>query len=168
MGLRFMLPDDLENLCQSIVATNFSANNILMKITSADYWAVKNDYKPLMHTWSIGIEEQFYILYPFIFFFLCGNKKRFIFPLLILLTIISLSIFFISNNSTLKFYFLQYRFFELSLGGICAIYFKKDKMGKILKNRYLLTILVIATVGLMFFNIIESNDIKVLIITFLT
>jgi peptidoglycan/LPS O-acetylase OafA/YrhL len=52
-----------------------------MKITSADYWAVKNDYKPLMHTWSLGIEEQFYLLYPVIFFFLNGDKKKFILPL---------------------------------------------------------------------------------------
>ena len=45
-GLILMLPDDLENLAQSVVASNFSANNILMLITSADYWATKNEYKP--------------------------------------------------------------------------------------------------------------------------
>jgi peptidoglycan/LPS O-acetylase OafA/YrhL len=67
LGFIFMLPDDLENLCQSIVASNFSSNNILMKITSEDYWALKNDYKPLMHTWSLGIEEQFYLIFPLIF-----------------------------------------------------------------------------------------------------
>ena len=80
IGIIFMLPDDLENLCQSIFATNFSVNNILMYTTSADYWVVKNDYKPLMHTWSLGIEEQFYLFYPLIFFFLKGNKKSFYFP----------------------------------------------------------------------------------------
>ena len=88
LGLIFMLPDDLENLCQSVFASNFSANNILMKITSADYWAVKNDYKPLMHTWSLGIEEQFYMLYPLIFFFLKGDKKTFILPLLLFLSVL--------------------------------------------------------------------------------
>ena len=50
VGASYMLPDDLENLGQSVVASNFSANNILMYFTSADYWAVRNDYKPLMHT----------------------------------------------------------------------------------------------------------------------
>ena len=75
LGLFFMLPDDLENLSQAVFASNFSVNNILMRITSSDYWAIKNDYKPLMHTWSLGIEEQFYLFYPFIFFFLKGKKS---------------------------------------------------------------------------------------------
>ena len=79
IGMLVMLPNDLENLCQAVIASNLSANNILMFITSADYWALHNDYKPLMHTWSLGIEEQFYLLYPVILFFLKGDRKRFIF-----------------------------------------------------------------------------------------
>jgi peptidoglycan/LPS O-acetylase OafA/YrhL len=54
-----------------------------MKITSADYWAVKNDYKPLMHTWSLGVEEQFYLFYPLLFLIFTGNNKKFILPTLI-------------------------------------------------------------------------------------
>jgi peptidoglycan/LPS O-acetylase OafA/YrhL len=54
-----MLPDDLENLAQSAIATNLCANNVLQAITTRNYWDVVNDYKPLMHTWSLGIEEQF-------------------------------------------------------------------------------------------------------------
>ena len=169
LGLIFMLPDDLENLSQSVFASNFSANNILMKITSADYWAVKNDYKPLMHTWSLGIEEQFYLLYPVIFFFLNGDKKKFILPLLIFLTILSLTAFFNSTDVSSKFYFLQYRFFELSIGGICAIYFSKRK-GFInsSKSQYILYLLISILVFLLFFNSIKSNDIKVLTTTILT
>lgn len=164
-----MLPDDLENLSQSVFASNFSANNILMKITSADYWAVKNDYKPLMHTWSLGIEEQFYLLYPVIFFFLKGDKKKFILPLLIFLTILSLTAFINSTNISSKFYFLQYRFFELSIGGICAIYFSKgNPFTNFSKSQYILYFLLSVLVFLLFFNSINSNDIKVLITTILT
>lgn len=169
LGLIFMLPDDLENLCQSVFASNFSANNILMKITSADYWAVKNDYKPLMHTWSLGIEEQFYLLYPVIFFFLKGDKKKFILPLLIFLTILSLTAFFTSTNISSKFYFLQFRFFELSIGGVCAIYFsKRNPFINTSKSHYILYFLLIALVFLLFFNSISNNDIKVLTTTILT
>jgi peptidoglycan/LPS O-acetylase OafA/YrhL len=169
LGLIFMLPDDLENLSQSVFASNFSANNILMKITSADYWAVKNDYKPLMHTWSLGIEEQFYLLYPVIFFFLNGDKKKFILPLLIFLTILSLTAFFISTDVPSKFYFLQYRFFELSFGGICAIYFSKRNLFiSSSKSQYILYFLLSILVFLLFFDSIKSNDIKVLTTTILT
>lgn len=169
LGLIFMLPDDLENLSQSVFASNFSANNILMKITSADYWAVKNDYKPLMHTWSLGIEEQFYLLYPVIFFFLNGDKKKFILPLLIFLTILSLTAFFNSTDVPSKFYFLQYRFFELSFGGICAIYFSKRNLFiSSSKSQYILYFLLSILVFLLFFDSIKSNDIKVLTTTILT
>jgi Predicted acyltransferases len=170
LGLVFMLPDDLENLCQSVFASNFSANNVLMKITSADYWAVKNDYKPLMHTWSLGIEEQFYLLYPVIFFFLKGDKRKFILPVLVSLTILSLTVFFLSTNISSKFYFLQYRFFELSIGGICAIYFsKRNIFANSSRSHHVLILLLSALIFLLFFNSINSgNDIKILAVTIIT
>lgn len=169
LGLIFMLPDDLENLCQSVIASNFSANNILMKFTSADYWAIKNDYKPLMHTWSLGIEEQFYLLYPVIFFFLKGNKKKYILPILIFLTILSFILFLISNDSSSKFYFLQFRFFELSVGGVCAIYYNKRLPShNFPKSNYILLILLILLLSILYLNFIKNNDIKIIITTILT
>ena len=169
LGIIFMLPDDLENLCQSIVASNFSANNILMYITSSDYWAVKNDYKPLMHTWSLGIEEQYYLLYPIIFFFLKGNKKKFILPLISILTIISLFLFLQSNNASAKFYFIEYRFFELSIGGICAIIFNKRKpFNRFLKNKYILYFLLSILVFILYFNMLDDNGIKIILTTIVT
>ena len=44
VGTLVMLPDDLENLSQSIVATNFMANNILLLITTGNYWNVSNEF----------------------------------------------------------------------------------------------------------------------------
>ena len=168
LGLVFMLPDDLENLCQSIIATNFSANNILMYITSADYWAVKNDYKPLMHTWSLGIEEQFYLLYPFLFFVLKGNRKKYILSILILLSIVSLVLFIVSSNVPAKFYFLHFRFFELAVGGICAIYFTTNPISNNAKTQYILLTCLALTILLLYTNFISSNTVKVLITTFLS
>jgi len=168
LGLVFMLPDDLENLCQSIIATNFSANNILMYITSADYWAVKNDYKPLMHTWSLGIEEQFYLLYPFLFFIFKGNRKKYILTILVLLSMISLVLFLLSGNVPAKFYFLHFRFFELAVGGICAIYFTNRSISDLLKSKTILLACLVLTILLMYTNYIHSNTVKILITTFLS
>ncbi|MDP5200703.1 acyltransferase [Flavobacterium sp. DG2-3] len=171
LGICFMLPDDLENLAQSIFASNFSANNILMYITSSDYWAVKNDYKPLMHTWSLGIEEQFYFFYPILFFIFKNNKRKFILPVLVFMTIISLFLFFISNNYAAKFYLLQYRFFELSFGGICAIYFEnlKHKTNRLLeKSKFLLYIMLFAVVLILLLRNTGNNDIKILLVTILS
>ena len=89
IGLFVMLPDDLENLGQSAVATNLFSNNILEYIVSKDYWNILNEFKPLMHTWSLGVEEQYYIIYPVLFIILSGKRLRYVFPVILVLTIIS-------------------------------------------------------------------------------
>ena len=73
LGLLLMLPDDLENLSQSIIATEFFGNNILQCITTHNYWDVVNEYKPLMHTWYVGLIMQYYLIIPFLYFFI-GKK----------------------------------------------------------------------------------------------
>lgn len=126
LGLWLMLPKDLESLCQSIVASNFSANNLLMLWTTGDYWAIVNDYKPLMHTWSLGIEEQFYLLFPLLMMGLYKMGKRWILPGLFVFATLSLFFFLTEAREAHRFYLLQYRFFELALGGIAGIYFYSD------------------------------------------
>lgn len=93
-----------------------------MYITSGNYWAAKNDFKPLMHTWSLGVEEQFYLIYPFIFYFFQSRKAKFSVYIIAALTIVSLSALLIQKDVPSKFYLIQYRFFELSIGGLGAIY----------------------------------------------
>lgn len=60
---RWMLPNDLSNFGQSLVATSLFLNNALLLHTSG-YWSLPAEFKPLLHTWSLGIEEQYYILFP--------------------------------------------------------------------------------------------------------
>lgn len=146
VGLLVMLPDDLENLSQSVVATNLFANNILLWITTGNYWALVNEYKPLMHTWSLGIEEQFYLIYPLLFLFLTGKRKRLILPVLLLLTAISLAIFFLSDNSAAKFYLIQYRFFELAFGGLGAMLIKDRIRNSLLRIVCLLVLSIVLLV----------------------
>lgn len=142
IGLFTMLPDDLENLAQSVVASNFSANNILMLITSADYWATKNEYKPLMHTWSLGIEEQYYLVYPFLLLLINKVRQKYIPHFLILISVLSMALFLFYGKPSHKFYLLQYRFFELSIGGVFAVlFFGKNKSSSITKYSYYISAL---------------------------
>lgn len=161
IGLILMLPDDLENLAQSVVASNFSANNILMLITSADYWATKNEYKPLMHTWSLGIEEQYYLIYPFLLLLVSKIRSQFIYHFLILTSIISILLFLLNGNAASRFYLLQYRFFELSVGGFFAIAF----FGKKRSNTFTKYAFSLSAIGILACLLIPGLTNHFLIIT---
>ena len=168
IGLVLMLPDDLENLSQSVVASNFSVNNILMYLTTVDYWAVRNDYKPLMHTWSLGIEEQFYLLYPFLFFVLSGPRLKYVKHVLIGLSAASVAAFLLQPNESARFFFIQYRFFELAAGGLGALLFQKDVVRNYQAGKYLLYALLGTTVAIMFLPVLPNNESRILATTALT
>lgn len=164
IGFFVMLPDDLENLAQSVVATNLVSNNILPIITTKNYWDVSNEFKPLMHTWSLGIEEQYYIFYPFLFL-LFGNKKiHFILPTLFVFSILSIFLLFLPFEEYLKFYLLPFRFFELSLGGTVAILMHKKLLNTLLAPFSILGLILFISID----TSLMSNYISILIAVTLT
>lgn len=64
LGYFVMLPDNYKICSETVAGTSWFANNFIQYITSGDYWDTSNDYKPLMHTWYLGIMMQYYILVP--------------------------------------------------------------------------------------------------------
>lgn len=163
LGIFVMLPNDLESLGQSVFATNVFANNILLLLSSVNYWDNLNEYKPLMHTWSLGIEEQFYLAYPFIFLLFGGKKIRWVLPVLLILTTISILLLTTSSNDSSRFYLIQYRFFELSIGGIAAILFQKKPIRSSFKILLLPIILLLLLVDLKF-----SGNLKIILVVLAT
>src|SRR5690606_25066460 len=72
-----------------------------------------------------------------------GKRRIFIVPTLVVFSIISLLLFILSDNEPSRFYLLQYRFYELSFGGICAVYFVKNPNKlKYFQNEWLLLLAV--------------------------
>jgi len=141
VGALVMLPDDLENLAQSVFATLGFGNNFLLLLTTGDYWDVINEYKPLMHTWSLGVEEQFYLLYPLLFLLLRPGQTRWFATMLGVLAVASLLLNFVPGfNDDERFYLLPFRFYELAAGGGIALLFRE-------KSRLSLG-LIIGTAGL--------------------
>lgn len=174
VGYYIMLPDDLENLCQSIFASNIFANNILSCITTADYWNASNAFKPLMHTWYLGIVVQFYLIYPL--FFLIVNKASRTIKIdnnivISILSILSLILFLLPCFSEAqKFYYLPFRFFEMSLGGLLAIQASSSKQfgsyPKLLLTIVLVLCLLATTTTAKMFELLSVNFITLVLITF--
>lgn len=119
-----MLPDDFENTASSVVATNFFANNILESITTKNYWDVGNDYKPLMHTWYVGLLMQFYVFMPFILIVIgrlakdVKQKQFYNVCMMGFIAFISTLLYWFSDDACARFYYLPYRLFEFCAGGI--------------------------------------------------
>ncbi|MFP9112388.1 acyltransferase family protein [Flavobacterium sp. RHBU_3] len=162
IGYFIMLPDDYENLSESVVATVFFSNNILQYLTVGNYWNTSTHYMPLMHTWSLGIEEQFYIVYPFLFYLL-KNRIRLLSITIIALTVISAALFFLSVNPVAAFFLLPSRFFELSLGGITAILLQKRTLPSALK-----VVLAVLLTVLLFANIFLPQKLLLFLVVFIS
>lgn len=116
-----MLPDELENFGQSLVATTLFANNILLSLT-AGYWDLASEYKPLLHTWSLGIEEQFYFVLPLFFALVLRLSKEIIKPILLAIFAFSLAIAIVGTHVAplINFYSPFSRVWEFVIGGCLA------------------------------------------------
>lgn len=119
-----MLPDDLENYGQSLVATMASANNVLLYLTSG-YFALESEYKPLVHIWSLGAEEQYYVIVPLLLALalrLGGRAAAGIMLAVLSLASLGLAEWLRYADPDANFYLLPSRFWELGLGGVAAIW----------------------------------------------
>jgi peptidoglycan/LPS O-acetylase OafA/YrhL len=91
LGLGYALPlfpADLSDLGQSVLALSFLASNIFF-MRREGYFAAPSESSPLLHTWTLSIEEQFYVLLPVIFFLIwkfCKNKMLVLFSIIGLLS----------------------------------------------------------------------------------
>lgn len=118
-----MLPDPYENFSQSVIATLLFSNNVLLTVTSG-YWALASDFKPLLHTWSLGVEEQFYVAYPILVILIFKFWKRAFPAVLVLGVAVSFlaSVLLSPSQPNASFYLLHTRAWELLLGAIAAYY----------------------------------------------
>ena len=117
----WMMPEQLEDFAASVVTVALSLSNFFF-LSQVDYFAPRADLQPLLHTWSLAIEEQYYFLFPLLLLALRGFKRKtaafFVFAL------VFLSFAFAEwawrENAERSFFFTLSRFWEIGTGSICA------------------------------------------------
>jgi peptidoglycan/LPS O-acetylase OafA/YrhL len=122
LGWLMLLSDEFSALARNAVAgATFTTNLILLRQASYFDWAA--ELNPLLHLWSLGVEEQFYLLWPPILLLIHRYSSKWFFNILMLgLVSFGLNAYFISGNETKVFYLLPTRFWELLIGGMLAQY----------------------------------------------
>ncbi len=121
-------PKALIEYTRSLISSIFFYSNFFFQ--NLDFYnSSPADYMPLLHTWSLSVEEQFYIIFPIILFVSYRYLNKRLFP--IILIIFLFSIFLNSQTvSVAKFYQIQYRAWELALGALIMIISQKIKLVK--------------------------------------
>lgn len=119
LGTLLLLPEDLMNLGQSAAAAALSLSNLLFWHETG-YFDTAAEYKPLLHTWSLGVEEQFYILFPLILSLLFRGSRRVALAMLGLAALLSLALAELGPRAA-AFYLAPSRAWELLLGAFLAL-----------------------------------------------
>lgn len=128
----WLLPVDMKDFSQSLAAVSLFSSNILFWHESG-YFDRAGELKPLLHTWSLAVEEQYYFLFP-LFLALFWKKGRYwILALLGLAFIISLSLAQWSSYAkpAAAFYLLPTRAWELLAGAFAAFYLSRSHRNSI-------------------------------------
>jgi peptidoglycan/LPS O-acetylase OafA/YrhL len=117
-----LLPSDFSRLGESVIATLIFGSNILFWQQSG-YFDPSSQLNPLLHTWSLSVEEQFYIGFPILMLLIERYARRQIVPILMLVTAISfaLCLYFQPLRPTATFYLSPFRAWELMLGALLAV-----------------------------------------------
>jgi peptidoglycan/LPS O-acetylase OafA/YrhL len=141
----WMTTGQLKDFSQGFIAIPFFASNILFW-KKENYFAQPAEENPLLHTWSLAVEEQFYIFFPLLLLLFWRFGKKTIFSIITILTISSLllSEWGWRNQPSANFYLLPTRAWELGAGALCAflLYKAPQKSNQLLSALGLLLIAI--------------------------
>ena len=124
-----LLPSDFVEYAESILASLFFGSNFFFYFSTTEYGADSALLKPFLHTWSLAVEEQFYLVFPILTIVAFKFFRKHFLTILIGLSLLSLQFAELMEvrNADLNFYLPFSRFWELAVGSILAyreLYYK--------------------------------------------
>ena len=120
----YLIPSSFIDFSKSIFYSLGFSSNFYFHYSGQQYGAVSGLLKPFLHTWSLSVEEQFYILFPITLLLTFKYFRKYLIHILILGFIISLGLaeWTSRNYPSVSFYFLHTRMWELLAGSILAYF----------------------------------------------
>ena len=122
-AIAWMVPEDLIGFGKSLVAVGTFSSNIFFWQES-DYFSPVSEEMPLLHTWSLAVEEQYYLLFPLILavFWIFGSRRLFWGILAASLVSLAVSEWSLTHAPEANFYLPHTRAWELFTGSLLALY----------------------------------------------
>lgn len=136
----------------------FGVSNLSLMQSGDDYFAPRAEFNPFTHTWSLGVEEQFYVAFPLVFFLWTRTRNRVDawsqVGTLLLASLIVISLMLCwwlgTRNPTQAFYLMPSRFWELGAGALLFQFHDRGRLiirGRVLSQIVLLAALVFIAAG---------------------
>jgi len=146
-----------KQFAESVATTALFCSNILFWLKSGDYFGASSAEMPLLHTWSLAVEEQFYIVFPLFLVAINQFLKRKYFPWILAMAIISfaVSVYGMQVNKSATFYMAPTRAWELLAGSIIALNIIPSIKNDVLRNT--IAVLGIILIGYSVFFFTEAT-----------
>jgi peptidoglycan/LPS O-acetylase OafA/YrhL len=127
-ALFFFLPSPFLEYIGSLISGIFFSSNFFFYLSEIDYYALPSTYKPLLHYWSLSVEEQFYFVYPISLYLIYKYFKNKLEVSFILIGFLSFffSIYLNYNDKSLSFYLFPTRIWEFLFGALAAKFHLKN------------------------------------------
>ncbi len=157
-GWLFFRADEFAQLGNEVLAGSLFYSNFFY-LSQDNYFDVASELKPLLHLWSLSIEEQFYVLYPIGFILLNKISRSQRIQMLVIATSATASfvICFVFASSTSHAFFLPItRWWELLLGGVLALSTNNGRFRVSNPNLVALGGFGCIAIGVVFASIVES------------
>ena len=126
LGWRELLPDEFAQIGKHIAAGAAFVSNLALW-REAGYFDGAAEMKPLLHLWSLGIEEQYYLVWPLLLFLLRRNTRAMLWMIVaIAAASFALNVALVAEHRTSAFYLPATRFWELMAGSALAFLARRD------------------------------------------
>ncbi|WP_275783334.1 acyltransferase family protein [Pararhizobium gei] len=125
----WMLPQQMESFAESLVAVCLFLSNVFFWSQSGGYFSSAADEQPLLHTWSLAVEEQYYVLFPLLVALLWRFGRRALIGTIAAFAVASLALaqYGSLNFANANFYLPHTRAWELLAGSLCALLVRGDR-----------------------------------------